>query len=347
MTDCLVNARFRTQGVTGVQRVAVELSSRMKTCSGFITPAPFVRGPAGHAWEQFVLPLRSAGKLLWSPCNTGPVAAQNQVVTIHDTSVFDHPEWFAPNFVRLYHAIVPRLARRVRKIVTVSSFSRSRLIDNFDLDPAKIEVVFNGVGEDFHPHSISEITEALAPYQLEPYRYFIAVSTREPRKNQDLILRAWSAIAENCGTGFKLVLVGGHGSRAIFAGPANADHTGAVANVVTTGYVGQDQLPQLISGAAAMLYPSLYEGFGLPVLEAMACGTPAITTRLTSIPEVAGDAAIYVDPRDPADLAAQMQRLANEEHLREALSSLGLARADAFSWTDAAAKMDAVIRSCD
>jgi glycosyltransferase involved in cell wall biosynthesis len=343
---CLVNARFRKQKITGVQRVAVELSARMTTCTRFIEPAGSLHGPLGHAWEQFVLPVKAAGGLLWSPCNTGPVAVRNQIVTVHDAAVFDHPEWFAADFVRVYHAVIPRLIRRVRKVVTVSSYSRSRLIDRFGLEPDKVEVVYNGVGAAFQPRDADEIAAAVAPFGLEPQRYFIAVATREPRKNQDLILRAWGSVVESIGPGFKLVLVGGRGSRAVFANNANDLPGSEPAGVVTTGYVADDVLPALMSGAAAMLYPSLYEGFGLPLLEAMACGTPSITTRLTSMPEVAGTSAIYVDPEDASDLASQLRRLAADGAYREAFGAAGRERASTFTWTQAAIQMDDIVRSC-
>jgi glycosyltransferase involved in cell wall biosynthesis len=131
------------------------------------------------------------------------------------------------------------------------------------------------------------------------------------------------------------------GSKAVFGIPA-VDEWVDTEGVFFSGYVTEEMLPPLLSGAHGVLYPSLYEGFGLPVLEAMACGVPAVTTRMTSLPEVGGEAALYVDAEDPRDLAKMLIDLASSEDLRSERSAMGLARAKLFTWDQAAAKMDAI-----
>jgi glycosyltransferase involved in cell wall biosynthesis len=341
---CVVNARFAGQATTGVQRVAAEIESRLSVPTRRVAPKHPLPGPLAHAWEQGVLPLLTHGQLLWSPCNTGPVAVRNQIVTIHDAAAFDHPEWFARGFAALYHAILPRLARRVRKVVTVSSYSRTRLAENFGIAPARIEVVYNGVDRIFTPRPRAESEAVLARYGIAGARYFLAVATREPRKNLVLLLQAWARIRERLPSDFRLLLVGKAGASNVFAGSDETAMTDA--RVITTGYVPDGTLPALLSGATALVYPSLYEGFGLPVLEAMACRTAVVTTRLTSLPEVAGDDAIYVDPTDPSDLARQLLILASDNDLRADYADRGHKRAARFSWEAGACRMDEIIRSC-
>ena len=175
-------------------------------------------------------------------------------------------------------------------------------------------------------------------------RYFLSVATREPRKNLILLLRAWAQIRDKLPADFRLLLVGKTGPGSIFAGSGEA--IASDDRVIATGYVADSVLPVLLSGAEAMIYPSLYEGFGLPVLEAMACRTAVVTTALTSLPEVAGDAAIYVDPSDPAALAGRLLALAEDGDYRSEYAARGLARAGNFSWDAAARRMDDIIRPC-
>jgi glycosyltransferase involved in cell wall biosynthesis len=337
-----VNARFRRGPQTGVQRVAAELLARLDLPLREVAPQRMTSGIKGHAWEQAVLPFRTGGAPLWSPCNTGPVLVRDQVVTLHDAAVFDYPEWFSGGFVRTYRALWPRLARAVRRVVTVSEFSRARLSVALDLAPSRIEVVPNGVAERFAPSSEAQLQAAAARYGVTSGRYFATLSTVEPRKNLDLVLAAWAQARAHLPGDFRLLLLGGAGAAHIFAGhQINAESE----SIVRSGFVADADLPALLGGAVALLYPSRYEGFGLPPLEAMACGTPAVVTRAASLPEVCGAAALYVDPDDAGALAMHMRRLASEPALRADLSAVGMERAATFGWTRAAAQMrDILVR---
>jgi glycosyltransferase involved in cell wall biosynthesis len=336
-----INARFRRGPQTGVQRVAAEILPLLGLPHHEIAPGGTAAGMKGHAWEQFALPVLNKGAPLWSPCNTGPIMVRSQVVTIHDAAIFDHPEWFSRQFVATYRTLLPLLARSARRIVTVSHFSKVRLAAALGLAEDRIEVVHNGVSERFAPAGADDIAAAGTRYGVEPGRYFATLSTLEPRKNLALTLKAW-AIARTLLPGdMRLLLLGGAGRSQIFAGGDTPD---AVDGLVRAGFVPDAELPALLGGAIGLLYPSRYEGFGLPVLEAMACGTPVVTSANSSLPEVGGDAARYVDPDDAEALAGEMCALAGDQALRADLREAGLAQARLFSWDRSAEQMRHILK---
>jgi glycosyltransferase involved in cell wall biosynthesis len=341
MSELVVNGRFRTQAMTGIQRVGKALTARLRTPHVVIQPDGHGCGMAGHAWEQLVLPIKAKGRLIWGPCNTGPIMAASQILTMHGAAVLDHPEWFSPSFARLNRRLWPVLAKRALRIVTVSHFSKGRISQALDVPPKKIDVIWNGVDENFKPAPRAAIDSATASVGIANRPYFATLSTIEPRKNLKLVLRAWTRAKPYLPTGMVLLVIGGQGSKAVFS-KSEMDDRASDEGVVFSGYVAEEMLPPLLSGACGVLYPSVYEGFGLPVLEAMACGVAAITTRLTSLPEVGGDVALYVDPEDPEDLARTLINLANSEDLRRERSAMGLQRAGLFTWDQAAASMDAI-----
>jgi len=327
--------------MTGSQRVAEAITSRLRVPYSVVQPAKKAEGLAGHAWEQFVLPVRANGRLIWGPCSTGPCVSRNQLLTIHGAAVFDHPEWFSSSFVRMSQTLWPILSKKAHKIITVSQFSKGRLMEVLDLPSEALEVIWNGVDEHFHPAQPEEIQAAALQFGIADRPYFATLSTIEPRKNLNLVLRAWERVRAKLPKNTVLLVIGGKGRSKVFSN-ANVDIE-KVEGVILSGYVPEPVLPHLLSGAIAVMYPSIYEGFGLPVLEAMACGSPAITTSRTSLPEVAGDAALYVDIDDADGLASTLERLAFSADLRMNYRELGLARAKLFSWDIAAAKMDALV----
>ncbi len=339
MSGLAINGRFRHQKMTGIQRVAESITSRLRTPHTVIEPERLCEGLKGHAWEQFVLPFRAGDKLIWGPCNTGPAVAKSQILTIHGAAVFDHPEWFSPAFVRMNQTLWPLLAKRARKIVTVSHFSRDRISEVLSLPKNRIEVIWNGVDKTFQPAPREAIDRATASVGLTGRPYFATLSTIEPRKNLSLVLRAWKKQDRTCLRIFSSSSLAEKGKKDVFS-KANKLPSNDIEGVIFSGYVAEEMLPPLLSGAYGALYPSIYEGFGLPVLEAMACGTPAVTTCQTSLPEVGGEAALYVDPEDPNDLAATLINLASSAGLRMERAAMGLERAKLFTWDEAAARMD-------
>lgn len=326
MLPC-VNGRYLVQRLTGVQRYAREIVSRWEPVP-VLKPAVGGKGATGHLWEQFRLPTLACG-LLWSPGTTGPLAVRQQVVTIHDTAFVDQAQCFTRSFATWYQWLVPRLARRVRKIITVSEFSKKRIVECCRVSPDKVQVIYSGVGPQFRPQSADAIGRARDAFRL-PERYALCVCSLEPRKNLRRLLQSWTAMKDRP-EDLHLVLAGAKGN--IYGDIGLAEPP---PNVQLVGYVTDEHLPALYSGAEFFAFPSLYEGFGLPVIEAMACGTPVLCSNSTSLPEAAGHAALLVDPLEPDSIAAGLQRLASDAALRKELRSLGLAHAQAFNWDETA-----------
>ncbi len=317
-----------------MQYYAQELVSRFQGRARTIAPVSPLKGAKGHMWEQFVLPLRARGGLLWSPNNTGPIASFRQICTIHDLIPLDYPQWFQPDFARWYGWLLPRLARKSAHLIAVSHYTKARAVELLGVSAGKISVVHNGVDKRFAPVSSAAIARTKQELGIRFERYVLIVGSIEPRKNVAGFLRAWPEISRR-EPDLGLVIAGARGSGLVFG---NAGLPEASANVCFTGYVRHELLPALYAGAMALVYPTLAEGFGLPPLEAMACGTPVVTAMNSSLPEVVGDAATGVDPLDPASIAEAVVRLARSETLRNDYRTRGLRRAAQFSWDRCAAE---------
>jgi glycosyltransferase involved in cell wall biosynthesis len=352
-----VNAKFLTQNLTGVQRYAVEMTEALDSLvdRGVIDnnalslrlvgpkgvqshgldlkhiPVTPVGRLQGELWSQLELAYHARGRLLWSPGNTGPIYHDKHVVTIHDASVLDHPEWFSRKFAMWYQFLLPRLARQAAHILTVSEFSRRRLSETLALDPERISVVPRPISWRFRPVESATIERVLKRLTL-PHNYLLSLGTLEPRKNITRLLDAWSLLLEQKAVPEDVHLVVIGGKNVLFQ---DVSLTTLPDKVSFTGYVSDEDLPALYAGALAFAYPSLYEGFGSPPLEAMACGTPVVTSYSTAIPEVVGDAALLVDPLDVESIAHGIA-LSLENSCRETLRKAGLERAKHFSWDNSA-----------
>jgi glycosyltransferase involved in cell wall biosynthesis len=324
-----VNGRYLVQRVTGVQRYAREIVARFSGKVDVIQPGPAAKGLRGHLWEQAVLPWRLQRGLLWSPCATGPLAIRNQIITIHDCAFCDCPDGFTRSFASWYRCLVPRLARRALRILTVSAFSRQRICELFRVPEEKVVVTHNGVAESFRPLSPAALAQAKQRLSL-PGPYVLCAGSLEPRKNLKRLLAAWQRLG-SVKNGLTLLLVGA--TSHVFR---NAGIDLPPGDVRLAGFATDEDLRALLAGAEAFVFPSLYEGFGLPVLEAMACGTPVVCSSTTSLPEVAGDAAVPVDPMDVDSIASGLMKILEDRDLRVRLRERGIARAKNFSWDDTA-----------
>ena len=336
----VANVRTTRARTTGVQRYVAELLSRLGTRIKRVEPSLSLHGLAGHAWEQFVLPRRLRGRLLWSPANTGPLGVERQVLTVHDLSAFECPEHLNPSFVAWYRWLLPRLVRRVRRVLVDSNFTRSRLLALTDVKPEKIAVVALGVDDRFHPCEEGEMARARAALRVPTRRYLLSLGSLEPRKNLPRLLRAWEHVQGRLPAEIWLVVAGSRGSGRVFR---RQRMPALPARVHLSGYVDDALLPALYSGALAFVFPSEYEGFGLPPLEAMACGAPVICSNRASLPEVVGDAALLVEPDDLDSMSGAIQRAVEDAATRESLRARGLARVKAFTWERSADQTWAVL----
>lgn len=334
----VLNARSLRRPISGVERYTMELSRCMGDSLRREELEHPIPAPAGHFWEQFILPFRvKRSELLWSPANTGPLAVCNQVLTLHDTSVLEHPEWYQPAFARWYRFLLPRLARRVRHILTDSEYSRRRILEVLSLPPGKVSTVSAGVNlSQFRPASEAEIADFRRRYSL-PDTYLLFLGTLEPRKNLSMLVKVWEQVCPQY-PGLDLVLAGNTSANFAPIQPFPRH-----ARIRQIGFVDESDLPALYSGAELFLLPSLSEGFGLPVLEAMACGTPVIASRAGALPEVAGGAAILLDPLNIADWILGISTLLADPGCRQAYRQHGLEHVRRFAWERHAAEIRNVL----
>ena len=264
------------------------------------------------------------------------------ITFIHDLSHIRFREYHPKERVEYFERFLPRSIEKSAKIVTISEFTKKELVDLGLCEPQKIEVIHNGVDEKFRPITNEEFIPTAKKYGVKYRGYFLFVGTLEPRKNLKTLLEAYLGYLAKTSHPTPLLLAGGVGWRSEHFDDIlqKALNTGYVRCL---GYVSEDELIALYGGAKAFVFPSIYEGFGLPPLEAMACGTPVLASNASSIPEVVGDAGMLVDPLDSDQIARALGRLDEDEALRQVLAKKGLARSKKFRWQSAALKLNDVI----
>ena len=256
-------------------------------------------------------------------------AGPRVVVTMHDLSVLHFPQFHPPARVRaMTRARFAASAARADRVIAGSEHTRQDVIATLGVDPAKVDVVHHGAGPEFRPGADLAV---LAEHGLAPGRYLLALGTREPRKNLGRLLDAYMALPADLRADHPLALVGPPGWRAE-ALEARIDALQRTGAVRLLGYVPDGHRPALYGGAAGFAYPSLYEGFGLPVIEAAACGAPVLTSTGSPMAEVLGDLAILVDPEDPGAIAAGLQRLLTDPAVARAARDAAPGVAGRFTW---------------
>lgn len=270
-------------------------------------------------WEQLILPRRlGENHVLWSPANTGPLLVRNQALTIHDLSPLEHPEWFLPGFAAWYRLFLPLVVKQVQRVFVPSAYVKKKVSRRFKIE--NVTITPNGVNHFiFCPDALQTACDL-------PARYILFVGTLEPRKNLEGLLRAWGQINEQFRDTW-LVIVGVNGN--VFK---KVRFPQDVERVRFLGYVDDQTLAGLYAHATLFVLPSFDEGFGLPALEAMACGAPVLVSDGGALPEVVGQAAMIFCPADRDALSKAMSECLDDASTRFLLQEKGLKRASQFSW---------------
>jgi glycosyltransferase involved in cell wall biosynthesis len=298
---------------------------------GQVSPIPLLRPAQRILWEHTIFPFllwKDRVRLLhatmnvapwWSPC---PV-----VVTILDLAYLRYPHVHPPGR-RLYLDVMTRLTvRQARAIVAISQYTREEIERLLHVPPARIHIIYLGVDADLRPLPRDQV-ETFRRQRGLPERYLLYLGNLEPRKNLPRLVQAYARIRK-CGVPLVLAGARGWGYAELFE---LVEKLGLSPQVLFPGFVPRQELPLWYNGAEALVYPSLYEGFGLPPLEAMACGTPVLVSTAASLPEVVGEAGLQVSPDDVEGLAKAMRRLLQDEDLRADLRQRGLMQARRFTW---------------
>jgi len=337
-----VNARFLTQPLTGVQRYGIEISRALKKNDAtirFVAPRNIIHHKiaeelevetighlTGHLWEQIELPLylKNVGSpLLINLANTAPLKYDNNLVTIHDIAFERFPQTFSWKFRTFYKLLIPRLLQRSKAVVTVSEFSKSEISTVYGVNPNKITVAYNSVNSLFSPRRNNN-----------EQKYILAVSSFNFQKNFRSLIKAYIALVRN---DVKLFLVGSFNKN--FADILLVKTIEENSNIILKGRVSDLELVDLYSNALCFVYPSLYEGFGIPPLEAQACGCPVIVSNAASLPEVCGDSALYCNPYSVEDITAKISMLLEDGKYCDDLRQRGFRNIRRFSWQNSAERI--------
>jgi len=253
------------------------------------------------------------------------------VLTIHDLSFEHHPEFFSPGLGKALQWLVPTMAKRAAHIITVSKATRNDLIERYNLPMNKISVIYNSTSDIFNnqlPHQL--LQKSVSRFNLSR-PFIISVGNLGPRKNQQRLVRCFSQLLQRNAIDFDLVLVG----QPVYKANSVLDEIAkskSAERIHVTGFVTQEELIALYSLAEFSVYPSLFEGFGLPILESMACSTPVITSDCSCMPEIASNAALMINPKDDDELSEAILRLSTDKNLHHQLTQAGLQRQQNFSW---------------
>lgn len=352
MRTLFINGKFAAQRITGVQRLAIGLVTALDRllletdspdrwvllCPPQSTPPRLGKievqslGPRWgglHGWEQGFLPLYTRGETLLNLAGPAPLLKRKQVCMIPDAAVFDHPQAYTRAFGTWYRLLFRTVARSAKLLLTISDFSKQRLALALGISATELRVVHCAAS---HMRDINPDTSIIERLGLTQTPYMLAVGSLNPTKNLAALVAAFRALSGD----MRLVLVGGSNG-AVFANHSTT--IGFDRRVMCTGALDDRQLSALYAGALAFIFPSLYEGFGLPPLEAMSLGCPVVASSAASIPETCGDAALYFDPNSIAEMTQSMARIGTDAMLRDRLRQRGAQRIQQFTWANSAMQL--------
>lgn len=333
-----INGRFLTQPLYGVNRFAYEITCglidwgldltvicpRQELNSAYdITKFPIIRYgfSKSHIWEQFSLPFFFIGKqdyLLINFTGLGPISISKKFVTIHDLAFVENPSWYSKTYVLLYKYLTPLSVKTSKHVLTVSNFSKKEIVNRLGTAENRISVIYNAA--DVNNVENDNILREL------PSKYVLAVSSIDPRKNFDRLVRAFSLIPN-----INLMVVGG--GCHVFN---NVKIDTSLPNVKFLGRVSDAELTSLYKHATAFVYPSLYEGFGIPPIEAMTYGCPVVASDIEVLHEVCADAAVYVNPYEEENIAKTIEMVCNDKDTQNELRKKGFDNIKRFNWKKSA-----------
>ncbi|SMB29441.1 Glycosyltransferase, group 1 family protein [Serratia proteamaculans] len=342
-----INARFLTQEMTGVQRFAEEISlslTKIRNDLVFLSPRGILRQDVadrlnvrvigsnyGHLWEQYDLVkyLSNEGNpLLLNLTNTAPLFYKNKVVTHHDITYKRYPQSYSLKFRFFYNALIPLMINSSHAVVTVSDFSKNEISEVYGCSLDKIHVIYNSVSNKFEKYNTSE-----CHYPTNRERYFLAVSSVNYHKNFDRMLQAF-LLSKAMSMGFTIKIIGSNNKN--FNSLSNSFISDKIQYL---GRVSDSELYELYTQAYSFIFPSLYEGFGIPPLEAQACDCPVIASNAASIPEVLGNSVIYFSPFDIDEMKERINILVENSDIGKELIIKGRHNIARFSWDKSAEKL--------
>ena len=348
-----INGRFLLQTQTGVNRFAYELCKALSKLNvsfallcppGRIQPCYDVSDfkiqvcgwGKSHVWEQIALPIYwntiKGDKLLLNFTGLGPIAVKKKIMTIHDMGLWVTPEWYSKSYVALYKLLTPLSAKTSLKVLTVSNFSKREIVRLLNISPNNIEIVYNAVPSFFNNKVKNENVQDGCSE-----KYILAVSSIDPRKNFERLVNAFSLLKNE---DIKLYIVGGQNR--IFNNKQNVDGTDTIKWL---GRISDEDLKRYYQNALAFIYPSLYEGFGIPAIEAMALDCPVIASDIPVMHEVCGNAAFYINPYSEKDIAQGIKDVLLNENLREQIQREARKQLMSFSWEKSAKKLLSIIKN--
>lgn len=345
----VINARFLTQKLTGVQRFAIELCKRLpQEVNGkkiiFVAPNcdlnlentfEIVKFGCfkGHLWEQIDLPWflkRNGNPLLINFVGIGPLIVRNKIMFLYDLAFKHHPEWFSFWFNKVYNFFIPISLINSKLIITDSNYVKEDIKKTYNIDEVSISTIYAA-------HSLKFKRENT----INKQKVVLAVSSIDPRKNLLRTIEAFKII----NTDYKLIIVGS--SHKSFSKVDLDVEKLKSHNIFFTGYISDEKLVELYNSAEVFVYPSLFEGFGIPPLEAQACGTPCIVSNKTSLPEVYGDSVIYCNPESVDSIATSIEYLLRNREVRKKLQEKGLENTKKYSWDNSSLELVNILNNID
>lgn len=341
----VINAKFLTQKITGVQRFALEICKRLpreiggeelvyvtpkseqvNEISPDVKPVQFGRLPAS-LWEQIELPIflmRKGSPLLINLAGTGPVMYKNKIMALYDLAFKHHPEWFSFSFQKVYNILIPIGLKNSKKIITDSNYVKNDIVRTYNIKEEKIEVIYAAPSDMFQDQG------------LDREKFVLTVSSIDPRKNLKAVVKAFKSL----NTDYQLVIVG---KRNHIFSKFDLDEEMKDSQIKFTGYLSDEKLVELYNKAEIFIYASLFEGFGMPPLEAQACGCSCIVSNVTSLPEVYKDSVEYCTPTNELSISSSMDKLIKNESKRKMLREKGFKNVSRFSWARSAEQLNQII----